>query len=109
MVSSGCAAAVTGDPSVVNHDSASLRGSVVSDTGDDVEYWLEYGRTRSYGLETEHVVRQFLDPNEVSPVAASVGGLARSTTYHYRFCAQDSTQQGAPHCGEDQAFKTQSF
>jgi hypothetical protein len=35
-----------------------------------------------------------------------VTGLQRSTTYHYRLCAQDSQQGGGPGCGEDKSFTT---
>ncbi len=42
-------------------------------------------------------------------MTASFAGLTRSTLYHYRLCAQDSTQRGGPGCGQDQTVKTQSF
>jgi len=36
----------------------------------------------------------------------TITGLQRSTTYHYRVCAQDSQQKGGPGCGEDEQFTT---
>lgn len=54
-------------------------------------------------------MRHFVEPNEAASVGGSLPDLERATSYHYRFCAQDSTQQGGPQCGEDRTFKTQSF
>ena len=90
------------------HDSASIDGTVVSDAGGQVEYWVQFGPTSAYGSESAH---QTIATAENTPtgVRASVDGLARSTTYHYRLCAQDGSQKGGPGCGEDHRFKTQSF
>lgn len=84
-------------------------GRVVSDVGGAVEYWVQYGATTAYGSESAHatvtVVRNV--PQAVSGIA--IGGLARSTTYHYRLCARDSRQTGGPGCGADRTFTTQRF
>jgi hypothetical protein len=37
-----------------------------------------------------------------------IQGLQRATTYHFRVCAQDDSQQGGPRCGVDAHFTTQS-
>jgi hypothetical protein len=105
---SGCAIGQTGDPIWVGHDGASLGGQVVSDSGGQVEYWVQYGRTKTYGAESTH---QTVTVTQNSPTAVtpSVDGLARSTLYHYRLCAQDGSQRGGPGCGADRTVRTQSF
>ena len=107
----GCATGQTGSPVSVSGSGAVLGGQVVSSVGGPVEFWAQYGPTTAYGSETAH---------ETATVEAGVpyrvtgelviSGLARSTTYHYRLCARDSQQStGAPGCGADVAFTTQSF
>ncbi len=103
-VCSGCAGAVTGAPLSVATDAASLGGTVVSTTGGTTEYWAEYGPTRAYGSESSHGERQLAAGGTV-PVEVAVGGLARSTAYHYRLCAKDAD---AGSCGEDRRLTTQS-
>jgi parallel beta-helix repeat protein len=105
---SGCATGATGDPETISHDGASISGRVISDTGGQVEYWAEYGPSTSYGSEGEHGTINTLQ-NTSAPVIAAFDGLARSTTYHYRLCAQDGSQRGGPACGDDRTLKTQSF
>jgi parallel beta-helix repeat protein len=84
---------------------AFVDGQVISDAGGDVEYWVEYGPTTAYGSETAHATVS-VEPNQLRSVAGRIDGLQRSTTYHYRFCARDSQQQGGPGCGEDRQFTT---
>lgn len=81
---------------------------MVSNAGGEVEYWVEYGTTTAYGSATPHVTLT-LEVNEPTPVQADVAGLQRSTTYHFRFCAQDSQQSGGPGCGEDRTFVTRNL
>ena len=104
----GCAIGVTGDPAEVAHNAASVTGKVVSDSGGQVEYWVQYGRTKSYGAESPHQTVG-VTQNNPSAVAVTFTGLARSTLYHYRLCARDDSQRGGPGCGEDRTVKTQSF
>jgi hypothetical protein len=78
---------------------------VISDTGGEVEYWVEYGLTTAYGSETPHGTVT-VPKNTVQSVFRQIEGLERSTTYHYRLCARDSAQQGGPGCGEDKQFTT---
>jgi Right handed beta helix region len=108
LVSAGCATGQTGDPASVSDRGAAIDGTVISDTGGEVEFWVEYGPTRAYGLEGPHGTVQ-TEPNAPAPARAGIDDLSRSTVYHYRLCAQDSQQQGGPGCGEDRHFKTQSF
>jgi hypothetical protein len=104
----GCATGITGSPDSVSHNGAQLTGTVVSNAGGGVEYWVQYGPTKAYGSETAHATVS-AQQNVGAAVEVGVSGLARSTTYHYRLCAQDSQQQGGPGCGDDATFKTQSF
>ena len=105
----GCATGFTKDASLVAHDRARVEGGVVTDDGSEVEWWVEYGRTRAYGLETEHGHTAGIPPNTPRDLGVELLGLERATTYHYRFCAQDGTQEGGPGCGVDRTVKTQSF
>jgi parallel beta-helix repeat protein len=89
---------VTGTEAIVG-------GSVVSDVGGEVEYWVEYGPTTTYGTETEHATIT-VEENQPRQIAPAIAGLERSTTYHYRICARDSQQTGGPGCGDDRQFTT---
>jgi parallel beta-helix repeat protein len=104
----GCATGQTGDPTEASDAGATIEGHVVSDVGGEVEYWVQFGLTKAYGSESVHETASVAQntPTEVFP---SFGGLARSTLYHYRLCAQDRSQRGGPGCGEDRTVKTQSF
>jgi parallel beta-helix repeat protein len=101
----GCATGQTGSTYGVAGTAAAVFGSVVSDTGGEVEYWVEYGTTTGYGSQTEHRTAT-VQQNAPRAVLVTIDGLQRSTTYHYRVCAQDSQQTGGPGCGEDQQFTT---
>ena len=92
----------------MSHNSAEITGLVGTNTGGQVEYWFEYGTSTAYGAETQHETGT-VEPSALLNVGATLEGLARSTIYHYRLCAQDSSQQGGPGCGEDRTVRTQSF
>jgi parallel beta-helix repeat protein len=105
LFATGCATGVTGDPAEVRGTEASVSGQVISDTGGEVEYWVEYGLTTAYGSETAHGTIT-VAAHQLVAVSRQIEGLARSTTYHYRFCARDSAQQGGPRCGGDRRLTT---
>jgi hypothetical protein len=104
----GCASAVTGVPSNVTDSSALVGGLVGTSVGGQVEYWVEYGSTNAYGSETAHSTVTVAQ-GETRPVGAKIASLDLATTYHYRFCATDSEQGGAPGCGADRTVTTQSI
>ena len=104
----GCATGVTGSPRTVTATQAVVDGRVVSTVGGAVEYWAQYGPTRAYGSQTPHSTAT-AQRNIPLPVVIEIGGLARSTIYHYRLCASDSQQTGGPACGSDRTLRTQSF
>ena len=104
-LSAGCATGTTGPPDGVAGTRAAVFGNVVSNTGGQVEYWVEYGTSTGYGSQTAHQTAT-VQQNAPRGVLVSIDGLQRSTTYHYRVCAQDSQQTGGPGCGEDQQFTT---
>jgi CSLREA domain-containing protein len=86
--------ASTGDATGVSATGATLNGQVVP-YGHPTSYRFDYGTTDSYGSSTApqdagHGV-------ESVPAGAAVGGLAPSTTYHYRLVATsaDGTVAGA--------------
>jgi parallel beta-helix repeat protein len=101
----GCATGITGSPGGVSGTRAEVFGDVVSNTGGDVEAWVEYGTSTAYGSEGEH--RTVTVPqNSQQTLLLNVAGLRRATTYHYRVCARDSQQSGGPGCGEDRQLTT---
>jgi parallel beta-helix repeat protein len=101
----GCATGQTGNPDGVSGTGARVFGTVVSDTGGQVEYWVEYGTSTAYGSQSPHQTTN-TQPNSPVGVLVRFNGLQRATTYHYRVCAQDSQQEGGPGCGEDKQFTT---
>jgi hypothetical protein len=104
---SGCATAFTGSPSRIGRTDAYIQGHVVSNTGGQVESWVEYGPTAAYGSESDHETISW-PANQTLPAGVLIGGLQGATSYHYRYCAQDDHQQNGPGCGEDRVFTTQS-
>ena len=106
MIASGCATGLTGDAASVSGTKARLSGMVISNAGGPVEYWFQYGTTTAYGSESTHQTASAAQANQPQPVVADIAGLGRSSTYHFRLCAQDSQQQGGPGCGEDRTFTT---
>jgi hypothetical protein len=104
-LSAGCATGTTGSPRGVAGTRASVFGTVASNSGGEVEYWVEYGTSTGYGSQTEHRTAT-VQKNAQQAVLLPIEGLQRSTTYHYRVCAKDSDQRGGPGCGEDQQLTT---
>jgi hypothetical protein len=107
LTCSGCATAVTGPPTSISDDRATLSGQVINDIGVQIEFWAQYGPTKAYGSETPHEYITTSD-YELQSVSIRVASLQRSTSYHYRVCARDTSQRGGPGCGEDRSFTTQS-
>ena len=85
--------------------SASLQAEI-DPLGPEAQWWIEYGTTDSYGSETAkaHLPAGF---GEVR-VGEALTGLQPSTTYHYRFAAEDTREKVkyTAH-GEDRTFTTQ--
>jgi hypothetical protein len=106
LACTGCATGITGPPTTIAEDGAVVSGKVINDVGVQIEYWAEYGPTDAYGFETDHEQITTGD-YELQTVFPRIQGLQRSTTYHYRICAQDSEQVGGPSCGQDARFTTQ--
>jgi parallel beta-helix repeat protein len=102
---SGCALGQTGSTWRVAGTRAAVFADFVSNTGGEVEYWVEYGTGTGYGSQTAHAT-QTVQKNVPGAAIVSITGLQRSTTYHYRVCAQDSRQTGGPGCGDDKQFTT---
>jgi hypothetical protein len=106
MVWSGCATGLGGDTVNSSGTRTVISGEVIGNTGGDVEYWVEYGTTPSYGSASAHNTTFDTQPNEARQVFVKLTGLQRSTSYHFRVCAQDSQQSGGPGCGSDREFTT---
>jgi parallel beta-helix repeat protein len=103
---SGCATGQTGSAFNISGTKARISGSVISNEGGDVEYWVQYGPTTSYGSESEHATASGTTANNPHEIFVALPGLERSTTYNFRVCAQDGSQQGGPGCGENHTFTT---
>ncbi len=81
---------------------ATLNG-YLEDLGDDnyANTWFEYGRTSSYGSETERDNR-----NSTGNMTAYISGLEENVTYHFRAVAQNSTGKTY---GSDYTFRTGDY
>jgi hypothetical protein len=99
-LASGCAVGQTGSTWGVSGTRAAVFADFVSNTGGEVEYWVQYGTSTAYGSQTPHATRT-LEKNVPGAAIVTMSGLQRATTYHYRVCAQDSQQSGGPGCGQD--------
>jgi hypothetical protein len=93
--------ATTGSASSVRSSSATLNGSV-NPNGQPTSYSFDYGKTSGYGFST--AVAGAGSGTTAVPVSASVTGLARNTTYHFRVVAIDA--QGRRYPGGDATFRT---
>ncbi len=90
----GCPANTT-----VEETQATLVGDVTDDGGDpDLEVWLQYGETTSYGLETSHSSQY-----GTGVFCATVYGLTPCTAYNYRAVAKNSADTSY---GENKTFTT---
>jgi parallel beta-helix repeat protein len=101
----GCAVGQTGSTWGVAGTRAAVFANFVTNTGGEVEYWVQYGTSTAYGSQTTHET-QTVPKNGTGAAIVDITGLQRSTTYHYRVCAQDSQQTGGPGCGSDKLFTT---
>jgi len=76
--------ATTGIADAITQTTADLNGTV-DPNGSLTTYHFEYGTSAAYGLTTpETPIGDGADP---LPVKASISGLTRDTTYHYRLVA----------------------
>jgi len=107
LVCSGCATAITGSPSNVTGSFGDVQGTVATNSGGEVRYWAEYGKTTAYGSETAEFTTTVPDDSS-RPVGVRLPALELATTYHYRLCASDSQQSGGPGCGSDATLRTPS-
>ena len=93
--------AVTGSASRVGKTSATLNGSI-DPNGQPTSYQFEYGTSTAYGSSTPTAsAGSGTGPVDVS---ATVTGLTRATTYHFRLVAIDA--QGGRYPGTDATFRT---
>jgi len=93
-------AAVTGTATGVTGSSATVSGSV-NPGGQQTYYHFEYGTSTAYGNAT--VNSSAGTGNAAVPVSATLTGLQRRTTYHYRLVATNPS--GASY-GADRTFRT---
>jgi hypothetical protein len=103
----GVVLVLTGCPSTrratnVTGTAATLNGGAGDALSGGGSYWFQYGRTRSYGAETQH--RKVGTNLRGQNLSARVAGLAPATTYHFRLAAQRSGR--APVYAPDQTFTT---
>jgi len=101
LSATGPPVAITDPATYIASLSARLNGSVYPH-GLATTVHLEYGTTTSYGHATAN---QSKTGNTYQTVVASIGGLAASTTYHFRIVAMNS---GGTRYGVDRTFSTLS-
>jgi len=92
---------ITNPATLVASFSARLNG-IVDPHGLTTTVYFQYGTTMSYGLTT---AIQSRTGNTYQNVAATIGGLAASTTYHFRIVA---TNSAGTRYGADRIFTTLS-
>jgi Purple acid Phosphatase, N-terminal domain len=92
--------AVTGPASSIGLTSAKLNGTVTPN-GQATSWYFEYGTSASYGTKTS--AKSAGSGTGSMKVAASVTGLRRTTTYHYRVVA---TNASGTTLGADRTFST---
>lgn len=97
---SAAPAVVTGAASDVSVTSAKVAGTV-DPNGRATTWWFEYGTSTSYGSKTAD--KSAGSGTSAADVSASLSGLARGRTYHYRLVA--SSDAGTTH-GADRTFLT---
>jgi hypothetical protein len=93
-------AATTSAATAVTSAAATLNGSV-NPEGVPTSYYFEYGTTAAYGIKT--ATQSAGSGTATQAAAASVTGLAASTTYHYRLVAAST---GGTVVGGDVTFTT---
>lgn len=97
---------LTGEATAVSEGSATLHGSVDPEPGSGgtpVERCeFEYGESASYGHTAP--CSPVTPYASATPVEAAIGGLASSSTYHYRLVAENA--EGRVGFGEDRTFTT---
>ena len=92
--------AVTGSASSIAPTSAKLNGAVTAN-GQATTWYFEYGTSTSYGSKT--AAKSAGSGTGSVNVSASITGLRRTTTYHYRLVA---TNASGTTVGGDRSFST---
>jgi hypothetical protein len=92
--------AVTGSASSIAPTSANLNGAVTPN-GQATTWYFEYGTSTSYGSKT--AAKSAGSGTGSVNVSASIAGLRRTTTYHYRLVA---TNASGTTVGGDRSFST---
>ncbi|MFA5216851.1 hypothetical protein [Sulfuricurvum sp.] len=88
------------DPaSAITSTQATLNATVIDDSGEDCEVWLEYGLDTGYGTETNHETQKRIPDT----IAENITSLDPDTTYHFRAVIMNS--QGTTY-GADGEFDT---
>ena len=91
---------MTGSASSIGLTSAKLNGTVTPN-GQATSWYFEYGTSTSYGSKTS--AKNAGSGTSAVNVAASLTGLRRTTTYHYRLVA---TNASGTTVGGDRSFST---
>ena len=91
---------VTGPVTAFTETSATV-GGTVNPNGQTTTWHVEYGRSTSYGSQTDSVGAG--SGTAAANVSTTITGLAPGTTYHYRFVAANAS---GPTNGADGTFTT---
>lgn len=100
FTTAGAPSVVTEPASSIGLTSAKLNG-VVTPNGEATSWYFEYGTTRNYGSRT--AARSAGSGTSAVKVSASLSGLKRTTTYHFRLVA---TNGSGTSFGGNRSFRT---
>lgn len=91
----------TNSASSIDSDSATLRGTLDDDGGDnDLDTWFEWGT--SQGNLSNTVSAQTVDDDD-DDFSRNIGGLQENRIYYFRACAENDSDQD---CGSVKSFRT---
>jgi hypothetical protein len=103
VVASSCAVGVRQPATAISETSATLNGTVLSTTGGQGSFYIEYGTTPARAERTPTRMIDFT-AGAIHQVSEPVNGLTAEGIYHYAVCAEDGENPGDPFCSREQRF-----
>lgn len=83
-----------------------LVGGSINPRNSETTYWVEWGRTTSYGQKIPATPADAGSGGQLEYFTERLTGLTPSTVYHARLAAENSANGDGPSRGADQSFET---